>query len=135
MIAEKWKTIEGIGLYEVSDSGKVRNIKTGRVIRESRQPTGNIIVCLSNRGYVKTYSVGRLVLEAFKPNADSDKLRVLHIDGDKNNNRLSNLEWSNKTEVATRLRSMTAEVKELRNILHKTIDKILEEFCKANMIE
>lgn len=41
----------------------------------------------------KFYQVHRLVLEAFNPVANSDRLQVNHIDGDKSNNSLSNLEW------------------------------------------
>ena len=40
-----------------------------------------------------TYSVHRLVLENFCPTAEMNNLQVNHIDGNKENNSLSNLEW------------------------------------------
>lgn len=40
----------------------------------------------------KFFQVHRLVLEAFNPKEGSDKLQVNHIDGDKSNNNLNNLE-------------------------------------------
>ena len=46
----------------------------------------------------KTYRVHRLVLMAFKPVENMDNLEVNHIDGDKKNNRLDNLEWCTSSE-------------------------------------
>lgn len=46
----------------------------------------------------KTYRAHRLVLIAFKPVENMDNLEVNHIDGDKKNNRLDNLEWCTSSE-------------------------------------
>lgn len=46
----------------------------------------------------KTYRAHRLVLMAFKPVENMDNLEVNHIDGDKKNNRLDNLEWCTSSE-------------------------------------
>jgi|DEB0MinimDraft_4_1074332.scaffolds.fasta_scaffold67134_2 hypothetical protein len=82
---EIWKTIEEFPKYEVSSQGKVRNIKTGRVLKTS----------LNNKGYKqvnlgKSLLVHRLVCLTFLPNKSET---VNHIDGDKFNNNVSNLEW------------------------------------------
>ena len=52
---------------------------------------------LSKQGKVKTITVHRLVAQAFIPNPDS-KPEVNHIDGDKKNNNMSNLEWCTSSE-------------------------------------
>lgn len=46
----------------------------------------------------KCIMVHRLVLETFSPKEDSENLQVNHIDGDKNNNSLDNLEWCTQTQ-------------------------------------
>ena len=46
----------------------------------------------------KVCSVHRLVMKAFKPCDEMDDLQVNHIDGNKLNNRLNNLEWSTALE-------------------------------------
>ena len=53
---------------------------------------------MTQEGKKKTYRVHRLVMMAFKPIEDMDKLEVNHIDGDKKNNALSNLEWCSSSE-------------------------------------
>lgn len=50
------------------------------------------IVLQTNQGR-KTFQLHRLVLETFNPVDNCENLEVNHIDGDKSNNNLSNLEW------------------------------------------
>lgn len=49
-------------------------------------------------GKKKTFRVGRLVMMAFCPIENMDKLEVNHIDGNKKNNNLNNLEWCSSSE-------------------------------------
>lgn len=46
----------------------------------------------------KTFRLHRLVLMAFKPVENMESLEVNHIDGDKTNNKLENLEWCTASE-------------------------------------
>ncbi|AMQ66635.1 HNH endonuclease [Bacillus phage Shbh1] len=90
---EKWVKIKGHEeFYEVSDLGKVRNINTGRVLKPFRNYRGYYAVDLGfeNR---KRVPVHRLVIESFNPEGRFEGAEVDHVDGDKGNNRLSNLEW------------------------------------------
>lgn len=94
---ETWKEIKGYeGIYEVSDCGRVRGIDRftkgkllfNRILFGALHPDGYHIVNLQG----KTHRTHRLVAEAFIPNP-SNKPHVNHIDGDKLNNFLDNLEW------------------------------------------
>lgn len=92
-----WKLINEHPNYEVSDMGQVRNITTGRILKDRINTRGYTVVYLSTNGKVKTKRLHRLVAEAFIPNPNG-KEQVNHIDADKRNNEVSNLEWTSRHE-------------------------------------
>lgn len=99
-MGEIWKPIDGTdGLYEVSNTGKVRSLNYGNkgITQELRLTTERIT------GYVKARIkyvgnverlclVHRLVAKAFISNPDGLPC-INHKDEDKTNNNVSNLEW------------------------------------------
>ena len=85
------------GEYEVSNLGRVRSMKryyglVGRIMPQTIQRKGYYAVTfwMNNKAYCR--KVHRLVIEAFTPNPDSLPC-INHIDGNKLNNHVSNLEW------------------------------------------
>lgn len=105
MNIEKWKNIAGFeGCYEISTLGNVRTIeridthakygykKISGINRKTFISSGYISVILKRKGYVKNLLVHRLVAIAFLPNTN-DLEQVNHIDGNKMNNTVTNLEW------------------------------------------
>lgn len=127
---ENWKQIPNYENYEISDLGKVRNIKTKRILRQSQTQQGHVLVVLCKNGKTKTYSLHRLVKETFDPIENMDDMRVEHKDNDKTNNSLDNLEWTSNKELRV-TRQGIKEIKRLEiglyNTIRKTIYKIFSE--------
>lgn len=97
---EQWEKIiidNNITFYSVSNFGRVRNDSTGTYLYGSVANNGYRMVHLRYR-VEKNCSVHRLVMKAFKPVENMDELQINHIDGNKLNNHISNLEWSTALE-------------------------------------
>lgn len=94
---EVWKDIKGYeGLYQVSNLGRVKSVKRNLTLKPCNR-NRYLIVLLSKNGIKKAINVHRLVAQAFIPNPD-DKRTVNHIDGNKQNNCVDNLEWCSQSE-------------------------------------
>ena len=89
---EQWKVVKGFENYLVSSLGNVKTIngKLKKVVYDSKNDYGYVELWKNNKG--KKFRIHRLVAEAFIPNT-LGKEQVNHIDGDKKNNCVSNLEW------------------------------------------
>lgn len=92
-----WKKIEGYPNYSVSSEGHVRNDATGLLLKVNVNSWGYCRVWLSNEGKRKEFKLHRLVASEFIPNSES-KTQVNHIDCDKLNNCVLNLEWVTPSE-------------------------------------
>jgi len=89
----KTKKVPGFETYSVSSDGRVfSNKRSGQIELSPSMSTGYAKVTLSNGGEKKNWQVHRLVAELFIPNRKNLEI-VNHIDGDKLNNDVSNLEW------------------------------------------
>lgn len=100
---EEWKDIPGFeGRYQVSNFGRVKSLsynKTGKTRMLSIRPdkAGYCSTAIQENKKSRRVLVHRLVAQTFIPNPDN-KPQVNHIDGNKSNNKVSNLEWATERE-------------------------------------
>lgn len=87
------------GKYEVSSSGTVRRLDTARIIRPYVTHRGYLRVRLLSDGVLKNFTIHRSVARAFIGECP-EGLQVNHMDGNKLNNDVSNLEYVTNRENA-----------------------------------
>lgn len=127
---EVWKDIDNYeGIYQVSNLGNVKTLsrqiwngkgfrtQCERILKQSDNEWGYNIVTLTKDSKRKPYKVHRLVAQAFIPNPEN-KEQVNHIDGNKKNNNVQNLEWNTRQE----------------NITHAYINKLSNNTKTSNLI-
>lgn len=85
--------------YTITSDGEIYSDNSGLMKTRNRKGTEYQIINLSKLdGKKRTFRVHRLVMMAFKPVENMDELEVNHLDGDKKNNKLENLEWCTASE-------------------------------------
>lgn len=93
---ERWKDVGGYeGLYKISNLGRVKG--KHRIKSQQDNGKGYLIVHLNKNGKSRWYLVHRLVAKAFIENPEN-KPTVNHIDGNRKNNKVNNLEWATYSE-------------------------------------
>ena len=85
------KKIKGFENYVIYHNTDVMNTNTGRVLVQSKNPKGYKMLVLSKDGITKTKLIHRLMYEAFIGDIP-EGMQINHIDGDKTNNNINNLE-------------------------------------------
>ena len=104
------------GKYAVDTQGTVWNLQYEKPLKPSiHKTTGYCRVNLTKDGYYRTFYVHRLVALAFIPTVlGLDEID--HIDGDKTNNKVNNLQWITHAENCAKNRGKTANCKKIRCI-------------------
>lgn len=136
---EIWKDIKGYeGLYQISNLGNVKSLErykqnhgvtqlVGEKIKSTRLlSSGYLVTDLYKDNKSKTAKIHRLVAETFIPNPNS-KETVNHIDGNKLNNRVDNLEWATHREQNEHFYKTGLKSKESIN---KTIQSMIKSTSK-----
>ncbi len=137
---EEWKEIKGFeGLYEISNMGNVRSLPRyttkGKILKCHKNKSGYIYVCLSKNNKRTNCRVHCLVMNAFNPISKKcgydKKWTIDHIDGDKSNNKLSNLEWCSQSENQKRAYNIGLQKKQTKKVIDITTDIVYESVTQA----
>jgi len=90
---EKWKVIPGYENYAISNIGNIKSLRFNRILKSSNSDSGYLYVNLISNKIVKTHAVHKLVIENFGSTPTEKNVVIDHIDGNKNNNKIENLQW------------------------------------------
>jgi len=95
---EKWRPVVGYeDLYAISNLGRLHSNRAERVMKPAPDNDGYYKTMLCRDRHRLSVSIHRLVAQAFIPNPENKK-QVNHIDGNKQNNCVENLEWCTQKE-------------------------------------
>ena len=120
--------------YFITEFGDIKN-SNGKILKIRKNNRGYKIVDLYYQGIKKTFLVHRLVALTFIPNPKNYKT-VDHINGDKNNNSVDNLEWVSYSENNTRALNnklripLYGEQHQFSKYTEKDVEKICEYLTK-----
>ncbi len=117
MLKEKWKIVHDYPNYQVSNLGRIRSNK--KILKPIKTRNGYLHIFLYKNGVKKQFLLHRLICEAFIENINNYK-EVNHIDGNKSNNNINNLEWCTRKENVHHFL--------LSNKLNNTIAKKVSQF-------
>jgi hypothetical protein len=128
---EIWKNIpEFNGDYQASTFGNIKN-KSGKILKQRINKHRGNYMLIRFYGKPPFYKVHRLIAKTFIPNL-YNKPDINHIDGNKTNNRIENLEWCTRSENMTHAYNTglaggkSYNSKKLNNEDVKNIKKLLE---------
>ena len=132
MTQTNWKPVVGYeNSYLVSDQGDIKSKLTGRLLRPNRSKNG-LRVALYDNGIPKIFPVRTLVLTAFVGTCPVNHWPV-NIDGDDNNNALSNLKYQSRRNYLRE--NMTGTVKLSPSEIDEIIDRIKQNESKTSIAQ
>ena len=98
---ENWRRLVNFPNYEGSDEGRIRNIKTQRILKPYVDNRGRAIVCLKKNNSRHAVGVRKAIADTFL--GEHPGLDTRNKDRDATNNRPDNIEWCTRSEIVSDL--------------------------------
>ncbi len=93
-----WKVLPSNPHYMVSDDGYIKSLRRDKLLTPKRNHDGYLRIQIWENGTCKFVALHRLIAEAFLPRPAGENIVVNHKNGEKSDNRVSNLEWVTQRE-------------------------------------
>lgn len=133
---EIWKDIEGWSGYQVSNQGRFRSFKRcieGALLKPHLNKYGYLTIHLRDKNRSKVLQCHRLVMLTFEPISNSETMEVNHKNENKQDNRLSNLEWTTHLENVRHGTGITRKaIAQSQKILCVELDMIFNSVKEAS---
>ena len=141
---KEWLKINGFDDYSININGLVRNDKTNKTLKPMISTSGYVFFHLVKNKKKHTKYLHRLIGETFIPNPDNLP-QIDHIDGNKQNNDISNLHWvsisenriayGNEQRAKNRMRKVIAVNEKGEKITFESRKSVAEHFkcCPAKI--
>lgn len=95
---EIWKPLKNFPSYNGSTEGRIKNVKTQRILKTFADSRGYVKVCLRKNNQQYTVRVAKIIAETFL--GEHPGMDVSYKDSDRTNICVDNLEWCTRSEVA-----------------------------------
>lgn len=128
------KIIDRYKHHTITECGIVTNLKTGTQKSIWQAKTGYLCVDIHENGKATKHYMHRLLAEAFIPHPDK-KRTVNHIDGNKLNNALENLEWATDSENIAHAYSINLNHCTTRKVTEQMLEQALVRFLAGESFE
>lgn len=139
---QDWKNIiidEKASIYDINSNGEIRNKHTNHVLAQNANNTGFYKSTILIGQDKHTLYVHKLLAEYFVPNPKNYTI-AYHIDGDKSNNKVSNIGWTNRSESVARGHATKKHTKKINQYadadktqLIATYDSVIEASEKTGV--
>lgn len=95
---EIWKPLKNFPSYDGSSEGRIRNIRTRKILKPYLNEKGYEQVSINRNGQHYTVRVHKIIAETFL--GEHPGMDVFHKDLNKRNNNIDNLEWRTRKDIA-----------------------------------
>lgn len=126
--------------YYAREDGSIFSATSNKILSTNLDKDGYVKVRLISVDGRHTYSVHRLILENFNPIDNMENMQVNHIDGNKQNNKLENLEWvtcseNNQHAHKIGLKNQKGEHNNASKLTENDVKEIINLLLETNMTQ